>query len=72
MLIEPTETEPKAELDRFCEALLKLAAAAKGGETERFKGAPFHAPLRRLDETLAARKPRLKWTPQPPMPLAAE
>jgi glycine dehydrogenase subunit 2 len=72
MLIEPTETEPKAELDRFCEALLGLAAAAKAGEVERFKGAPFHAPLRRLDETLAARKPRLKWTPETPVPLAAE
>jgi glycine dehydrogenase subunit 2 len=62
MLIEPTETEPKRELDRFCDALLELAAAAKAGDVERFKGAPFHAPLRRLDETLAARKPRLRWT----------
>jgi glycine dehydrogenase subunit 2 len=72
MLIEPTETEPKAELDRFCEALLRLAAAAKSGDVQRFKGAPFHAPLRRLDETLAARKPRLKWTPEAPLPIAAE
>jgi glycine dehydrogenase subunit 2 len=62
MLIEPTETESKAELDRFCDAPLELAAAAKAGEAERFKGAPYHAPLRRLDETLAARKPRLRWT----------
>ena len=62
MLIEPTETEPKRELDRFCDALLELAAAANDGDVERFKGAPFHAPLRRLDETLAARKPRLRWT----------
>ncbi|HWA59989.1 MAG TPA: aminomethyl-transferring glycine dehydrogenase subunit GcvPB [Caulobacteraceae bacterium] len=62
MLIEPTETEPKAELDRFCDALLELAAAAKAGEAERFKAAPVKAPLRRLDETLAARKPRLRWT----------
>ncbi len=62
MLIEPTETESKAELDRFCDALLTLAAAAKAGDAERFRGAPFHAPLRRLDETLAARKPRLRWT----------
>jgi glycine dehydrogenase subunit 2 len=68
MLIEPTETEPKAELDRFCEALLRLAAAAKAGDVDRFKGAPFHAPLRRLDETLAARKPRLKWTGEGPGP----
>ena len=65
MLIEPTETEPKAELDRFCEALLKLAAAAKAGDVERFKGkaAVPRAPAPRLNpETLAARKPRLKWT----------
>jgi glycine dehydrogenase subunit 2 len=62
MLIEPTETESKRELDRFCDALLELAAAAKAGDVDRFKGAPFHAPLRRLDETLAARKPRLRWT----------
>jgi glycine dehydrogenase subunit 2 len=62
MLIEPTETESRAEIDRFCDALLELAAAAKAGDVERFKGAPFHAPLRRLDETLAARKPKLRWT----------
>jgi glycine dehydrogenase subunit 2 len=72
MLIEPTETESKAELDRFCEALLALAAAARDGQAERFKGAPHLAPLRRLDETLAARKPRLAWRPQePPGPAAA-
>ena len=63
MLIEPTETESRDELDRFCEALRLLAGAAKAGEVDRFKGAPFHAPLRRLDETLAARRPRLTWTP---------
>ena len=71
MLIEPTETESKAEIDRFCEALLALAQAAKAGDVERFKGAPFHAPLRRLDETLAARKPKLRWKPEP-VALAAE
>ena len=62
MLIEPTETESKAELDRFIEAMRLLAQAAKAGDVERFKGAPFHAPLRRLDETRAARSPRLRWT----------
>jgi glycine dehydrogenase subunit 2 len=61
MLIEPTETEPKVEIDRLCDAILALAVAAKAGDVERFKGAPFHAPLRRLDETQAARKPRLRW-----------
>jgi glycine dehydrogenase subunit 2 len=72
MLIEPTETEPLSELDRFCDALLGLAAAAKAGEVERFKAAPIHAPLRRLDETLAARKPRLRWRPPEPVLAAAE
>jgi glycine dehydrogenase subunit 2 len=66
MLIEPTETESKAELDRFCDALLALARAAKAGDAERFKGAPYLAPLRRLDETLAARKPKLTWRPEAP------
>jgi glycine dehydrogenase subunit 2 len=72
MLIEPTETESKAELDRFARALLALARAAKAGDVERFKSAPYHAPLRRLDETLAARKPRLRWTPTDNAKIAAE
>jgi glycine dehydrogenase subunit 2 len=63
MLIEPTETESRREIDRFCEAMLRLAEAAKAGDVARFKGAPYRAPLRRLDETAAARKPRLRWTP---------
>jgi glycine dehydrogenase subunit 2 len=64
MLVEPTETESRREIDRFCDAMLRLAAAAKAGDVARFKGAPHKAPLRRLDETAAARKPRLKWTAQ--------
>ena len=66
MLIEPTETESKRELDRFCDALCALAATARLGEVDRFKGAPRLAPLRRLDETLAARKPKLVWRPDSP------
>lgn len=75
MLIEPTETESRQELDRFCDALEALARAAKAGDADRFKGAPYLAPMRRLDETLAARKPRLTWKPAEgvaPAPLAAE
>ncbi len=45
MLIEPTETEPKAEIDRFCDAVLALAGAAKAGDVERFKAAPFPRPI---------------------------
>ncbi|MFT4912361.1 MAG: glycine dehydrogenase subunit 2 [Brevundimonas sp.] len=62
MLIEPTETESKQELDRFIHAMRALAEAAKAGDVDRFKGAPFHAPLKRLDETRAARAPRLRWS----------
>ena len=60
MLIEPTETESKATLDQFIGALRSVAARAKQGEPE-LKGAPHYAPRRRLDETLAARKPVLAW-----------
>jgi glycine dehydrogenase subunit 2 len=72
MLIEPTETESKQELDRFIEALRALAQAAKAGDVDRFKGAPFDAPLRRLDETRAARAPKLRWTAPEGSNLAAE
>ncbi len=61
MLIEPTETESKASLDLFIAALRDLAFAARRGETERFIGAPHYAPRRRLDETRAARSPKLRW-----------
>jgi glycine dehydrogenase subunit 2 len=61
MLIEPTESESKASLDMFIMAMRDLAIRAKNGETERFLGAPFLAPLRRLDETKAARQPKLKF-----------
>ncbi len=72
MLIEPTESESKASLDLFVATLRDLAMAAKRGETERFTGAPYHAPRRRLDETRAARNPVLKWTPPAPIAEAAE
>jgi glycine dehydrogenase subunit 2 len=72
MLIEPTETESRQELDRFVEALRALAGAIRAGDVERFRRAPHLAPLRRLDETLAARKPRLRWRPEAVQTLAAE
>jgi glycine dehydrogenase subunit 2 len=61
MLIEPTETESKAELDRFADALIGLAERAKAGEKDFFKAAPVTAPSRRLDDTRAARQPKLRW-----------
>ena len=72
MLIEPTESESRASLDLFIATLRDLAIAAKRGDTDRFTGAPYHAPMRRLDETRAARSPVLKWLPPQPILEAAE
>jgi glycine dehydrogenase subunit 2 len=64
MLIEPTESQAKEDLDLFIAALRSLAERARSGTAaEEFKAAPRHAPRRRLDETLAARKPVLRWRP---------
>ena len=63
MLIEPTESEPKAALDLFIMTLRDLAFSVRDGDLERFSGAPYLAPRRRLDETRAARSPVLKWLP---------
>jgi glycine dehydrogenase subunit 2 len=72
MLIEPTESESKQGLDQFCDALLGLARDAKSGDQlEKFKAAPIYSPMRRLDETQAARNPVLKWTEDAPS-MAAE
>ncbi len=64
MLVEPTESESRASLDQFINAMQALAKAAQAGETERFVDAPRLAPFRRLDETRAARQPRLTWQPE--------
>jgi glycine dehydrogenase subunit 2 len=67
MLIEPTESESKASLDRFIMTLRDLTFGAKAGERERFLPAPVYAPRRRLDETRAARQPVLRWTRPAPV-----
>src|SRR5882757_190520 len=72
MLIEPTESESKASLDLFIMTLRDLALAAKRGDVERFSGAPYYAPRRRLDETRAARTPVLRWMKPAPQSEAAE
>src|SRR5690242_20195071 len=70
MLVEPTETESKAALDQFVGALRSVAERAKAGD-QALKSAPHFAPRRRLDETLAARKPVLVWK-EPDLRQAAE
>ena len=72
MLIEPTESESRASLDLFIATLRDLAFSVQRGETARFTGAPYHAPVKRMDETRAARSPVLKYTPPEPILDAAE
>lgn len=55
MMIEPTETESKEMLDDFIEALLAIAKEARENP-ELVQEAPHNKPVRRLDETRAARK----------------
>ncbi len=68
MLVEPTETESKAALDQFIGAFRHVAERARAGDPA-LKAAPRLAPRRRLDETLAARKPILAW--RDPVPARA-
>jgi glycine dehydrogenase subunit 2 len=60
LMIEPTESESKETLDAFCEAMLAIAREAET-QPELLRAAPHDAPLRRLDEATAARKPVLRW-----------
>ena len=62
LMVEPTESEAKEALDAFCDAMLAIAREAEE-EPELLRGAPHDAPLRRLDEAAAARKPYLRWRP---------
>ena len=61
IMIEPTESETKQVLDEFVEAILKIAKDAKNNP-EKVISAPHTTPVKRLDETLAARHPDLKYT----------
>jgi glycine dehydrogenase subunit 2 len=62
IMIEPTETESKETLDQFVAAMRAIAAEAKA-DPEALKAAPRKTIRGRLDETRAARKPVLRWTP---------
>jgi len=59
IMIEPTETESKESLDAFIDAMKSIAGEADSAP-ELLKSAPVNAPVKRLDETLAARRPVLK------------
>jgi glycine dehydrogenase subunit 2 len=63
LMIEPTESEPKEELDAFCDAMIAIAHEAEE-RPELVRTAPHTTPVRRLDEARAARQPVLRWKKQ--------
>ncbi len=60
IMIEPTETESKETLDGFIEIMRHIAAEALE-DPDSLKAAPHTTPVRRLDETTAARQPVLRY-----------
>lgn len=62
MLIEPTETESKDNLDRFISVMRDIAGQARNGGADILHANPISAPRRRLDEVRAARQPVLCYT----------
>ncbi len=63
LMIEPTESESKEELDLFIDAMKSIAEEAEQNP-ELVLSAPHNTRISRLDETTAARKPVLRWRPQ--------
>jgi len=62
LMVEPTETEGREELDLFIDAMKSIAAEA-AEDPELLKHAPLTTKVGRLDEVAAARKPVLRWRP---------
>ncbi len=60
LLIEPTETESKQELDAFVTAMAKILQEAQESP-DKVRGAPYTLPVRRLDDVKAARELDLVW-----------
>jgi glycine dehydrogenase subunit 2 len=63
LMIEPTETESKLELDLFADAMISIAKEAEENP-ELVLTAPHSTRIRRVDEVTAARRPILRWKPQ--------
>jgi glycine dehydrogenase subunit 2 len=61
IMVEPTESESKATLDRFAAVMRQIAAEAEQ-TPELVQHAPHSQVVGRLDEVTAARKPVLRWS----------
>jgi glycine dehydrogenase subunit 2 len=62
LMIEPTETESRESVEALAEALIAIAEEA-ATRPDLLHDAPTTAPIGRLDEATAARKPVLRWQP---------
>jgi glycine dehydrogenase subunit 2 len=62
LMIEPTETESKRELDLFADAMISIAREAEENPELVLK-APHSTRTRRVDEVTAARRPVVRWKP---------
>jgi glycine dehydrogenase subunit 2 len=71
LMIEPTETESKRELDLFAEAMISIAQEAEESP-ELVLRAPHLTRTSRVDEVTAARKPIVRWQPKPKTRQAAD
>jgi len=60
IMTEPTETESKAMLDAYIDAMKEIAREAEE-DPEILHTAPHNTPVRRLDDVTAARQPNLRW-----------
>ena len=60
LMIEPTETESLESLDRFVDVMQRIAREAEE-EPQKLHDAPVEAPVRRLDEVTANRKPDVRF-----------
>ena len=63
LMIEPTESEDKEEMDLFIDAMKSIAREAEE-DPQTVLAAPHSTRVSRLDETAAARKPMLRWKPE--------
>jgi glycine dehydrogenase subunit 2 len=61
LLIEPTETETKEDMDRFCDAMIAIRKEMEQ-DPAKLKAAPHSTPVRRLDDVRAARQLDLAWS----------
>ena len=71
LMIEPTETEPKRELDLFADAMISIAKEVEENPELVLK-APHSTRTLRVDEVTAARKPVVRWKPESKASLAAD